>query len=143
MKLDLRFIIPGPTRTSVLLDPDGRLPASSVDGDQDEATVVAATACLRGVFGFTAPILETHPRWEGVPEGDPIPVLVMTEPAAVGWTPPAGLAFGPVPPMAPDLPDLLSPRAAELLDELRSGAELPALARVGRGEAGRPGRRAG
>lgn len=127
MKLDLRFIIPGPNRTSVLLDPDGRLPASPVDGDQDEATVVAATACLRGVFGFAAPILETHPRWKGVPEGDPIPVLVMTEPAALGWTPPAGLAFGAVPPVAPDLPDLLSPRAAELLDELRTGAQPPAL----------------
>ena len=40
------------------------------------------------------PVLETHPRWDGVPDGEPIPTLVLTEPAPTGWTPPPGLAFG-------------------------------------------------
>ncbi len=127
MKLDLRFIIPGPTPGTVLRDADGRLPAHMVEGDADEATVVAATACLRERFALTTPILETHPKWEGVPDGEPIPTLVMTEPVAADWTVPDGLAFAPIAPSAEGLPAVLVPRADDLLGELRTGAEPPDL----------------
>ncbi|MDQ3128087.1 MAG: aminoglycoside phosphotransferase family protein [Chloroflexota bacterium] len=127
MKLDLRFIIPGPTPGTVLRDADGRLPAQMVEGDADEATVVAATACLRERFALTTPILESHPKWEGVPDGEPIPTLVMTEPVAADWATPDGLAFAPIAPSAEGLPDVLVPRADDLLGELRTGAEPPDL----------------
>lgn len=131
MKLDLRFIIPGTTSSDVLVDANGRLPAQPVDGDVDEATVVAATAWLRERLAFRTPILETHPRSEGVPDGEPIPTLVMTEPAAADWRPPAGLAFVPIATadttLVDDLPAVLRPRASELLAELRTGSEPPAL----------------
>ena len=131
MKLDLRFIIPGPTSGTVLLDADGRLPTRAVDGDADEATVVAATACLREWLAVTTPILETHPKWKGVPDGEPIPTLVMTESIAADWTMPAGLGFGPIATDAAGLldglPAAICPRAKELLDEIRTGSEPPAL----------------
>lgn len=127
MKLDLRFIIPGPTSGTVLLDAEGRLPAKSAEGDADEATVVAATACLHERFALPTPILETHPKWEGVPDGEPIPTLVMTEPVAPDWTPPDGLAFALIPGSTDGLPEVLAPRAAELLGELQTGSEPPSL----------------
>ncbi len=131
MKLDLRFIVPGPRDRTVLAGSDGGLPTATVEGDEDEATVVAATAHLRGTWGFETPTLETHPRSEGVPDGEPIPTLVLTEPAGAGWTPPDGLRFGPIPPdlspLLDSLPASIRPRADELLTELRSGAQPPAL----------------
>ena len=127
MKLDLRLIIAGPTNATVLLDPGGSLPAAPVEGDADEATVVAATAYLRDVLAFEMPIIETHPRWEGVPDGEPIPTLVTTEPAPAGWTPPDEFAFGPIPSALEGVPATLVPRAEELLAELRTDAPPPAL----------------
>ena len=104
MKLDLRFIVPGPAAGTVLLDAGGALPAAIVDGSEQEAAVVPATAFLRGSWGLGTPVLETHPKWKDIAEGDPIPTLVLTEPAPADWTPPAGLAFGPVPATANDAP---------------------------------------
>ena len=127
MKLDLRLIIPGPTPATVLLDPKGALPCAQVEGDADEATVVAATAYLRDALAFAPPILETHPRWEGVANGEPIPTLVTTERAPAGWTPPDGLGFAVIPASLLDAPRALLPRALELLDELRTGAPPPDL----------------
>ena len=127
MKLDLRLIIAGPTNATVLLDRGGSLPAAPVDGDADEATVVAATAYLRDAFAFETPIIETHPRWEGVPDGEPIPTLVTTEPAPADWTPPDEFAFGPIPSALEGVPATLVPRAEELLTELRTDAPPPAL----------------
>ena len=127
MKLDLRFIIPGPTPGTVLRDADRRLPAYMVEGDADEATVVAAAECLRERLAITTPILETHPKWEGVPDGEPIPTLVMTEPVPADWSTPDGLAFAPIAPSAESLPDVLVPRADDLLGELLTGAEPPDL----------------
>lgn len=127
MKLDLRFIVPGPIAGTVLVDADGRLPAAAVEGDDDEATVVAATVFLGDRLAFTAPILETHPRSEGIPDGEPIPTLVTTEPAPPGWTPPDGLAFGPIPDAIDGVPGVLLPRATEWLAELRTGSPPPPL----------------
>ena len=127
MKLDVRLIIPGPVAGRVLIDGLGRLPAAAVDGDTDEATVVTATAFLRDRFALFAPILETHPRWEGVPDGESIPTLVMTEPATADWTPPGGFTFGAIPASLDGVPPPLLPRAIELVDELRTGASPPAL----------------
>jgi hypothetical protein len=127
VRLDLRLIVPGPASAVVLLDGDGRLPRAAVDGDPDEATVVAASAFLRDQWAFGRPILETHPRADGLPDGDPIPTLVTTEPSAAEWRPPAGLAFGPIPDALGDLPPVLVPRAIELLAELRTDAPPPEL----------------
>jgi hypothetical protein len=127
MQLDLRFIIPGPRPGTVLLGPDGGLPAAMVDGDENEAAVVAVVAYLADTWRFNRPILETHPKRKQVGEGEPIPVLVQTEPAEVGWTPPAGFSFGAVPAAAPAIPGSIQPRADELLAELRSDAVPPAL----------------
>jgi hypothetical protein len=129
VKLDLRLIIPGPAGViaTVLLDRGGRLPGALVEGDADEATVVAATAYLRDSLAFPTPILETHPQWEGVPDGEPIPTLVTTEPAPRGWTPPDGLAFGASPAAIEGLPASLVPRATELLAEIATGSPPPEL----------------
>lgn len=126
-RLDLHLIVPGPGGDTLLVGTDGRLPQQEIVGDEDEAAIVAVTAFLRDAWSFRAPVLETHPRWEGVADGDPIPVLVTTEPAAADWTPPEGLAFAPIPTTAEGLPDVLAPRAAELLEELRTGAGPPPL----------------
>ena len=126
-RLELHLIVPGPDGDMVLVDADGRLPAHEVVGDEDEASIVAVTAFLREAWSFRTSVLETHPRWEGVADGDPIPVLVTTEPAAADWTPPDRLGFAPIPARAEGLPDVLAPRAAELLEELRAGAEPPPL----------------
>jgi phosphotransferase family enzyme len=127
MKLDLRTIIPSPASGAILLTADGTLPAAVVEGDADEAAVVAATAWLRDTLAFRAPILETHPRWANVPDGAAIPTLVLTEPAPARWEPPEGLGFGPIPDGTAGLAPALVPRAVALLDELRTGAEPPAL----------------
>jgi hypothetical protein len=127
VQLDLRFIIPGPTPGTVLVEADGSLPAQLVVGGDGEATVVAATADLRLRLHMMSPILETHPKDEGVADGEPIPTLVMTEPAADDWTPTAGLAFASIAPSLDGVPDSLRARAAELVDELRAGAPPPEL----------------
>lgn len=127
VKLDLRFIIPGRDAGTVLLRPDGGLPAVAADGDDDEAAIVAVDLVLRTDLAFRAPVLETHPRRAGIPDGDPIPTLVTTEPAPAGWTPPVGLEFGPIPDALGGIPEILVVRAAELLDELRTGSAPPAL----------------
>lgn len=126
-RLDLHLILPGPAGNTVLATADGRLPAHGIVGDEDEAAIVGVSAFLRDTWSFRTPVLETHPRWDGVADGDPIPVLAMTEPADSAWAPPAGLAFGPIPAALEGLPSALTSRATELLDELRSGAEPPAL----------------
>ncbi|HET7703179.1 MAG TPA: aminoglycoside phosphotransferase family protein [Candidatus Limnocylindrales bacterium] len=126
-RLDLRLIVPGPGGDTLLVAPGGRVPGQEIVGDEDEAAIVAVTAFLHEAWSFRTPVLETHPRWEGVADDDPIPVLVTTETAAAGWTPPDGLAFAPIPATAEGVPDVLAPRAAELLEELRTGAEPPAL----------------
>jgi phosphotransferase family enzyme len=127
MQLDLRFIVPGPLPGTVLRDDEGRLPTALVEINENGAVVVPASAFLREAWAFTTPVLETHPREKGVPDGEPIPALVATDVAAADWSPPAGLAFGPVPAVSADLPEAIAPRARELLGELRDGAPLPAL----------------
>ncbi len=127
MQLQLRIIVPGPAGGTVLLEADGTLPAAAVDGDEDEAAVVAVTAYLRDVLGLRVPVLETHPRWSDVEKGEPIPTLVLTEAAPPTWSPPMGLAFGPIPTGLDAVPVALAPRAGELLEELRTGAEPPPL----------------
>ena len=130
MQLDLRLIVPGSRHRTILLADGGTLPAMAVDGDQDEAAIIAVDGLLCGRLGFVPSVLETHPRWEGVPEGEPIPTLVTTEPATADWPPPEGLAFGPIPDderVLAGLPPSLVPRAGELLAELRTDAPPPAL----------------
>jgi hypothetical protein len=127
MRLDLRFIVPGPSEATILQTEQRTLPAAQVDGDENEAAVIAVGAFLRGSWALAAPILETHPKWKEVGEGVPIPTLVLTEPAPAGWTPPAGLVFGPVPDAIDDVAWPIRPRAEELLGELRDGAPPPSL----------------
>jgi hypothetical protein len=128
VKLDLRLIVPGPAAGTVLRDASGALPRATVDGDEDEAAIVAVDELLRGGdWRLDAAVLETHPRWSDVPDREPIPTLVTTEAAPDGWQPPTGLAFASIPTVLDDLPAAIRPRAAELLGELRTGAEPPAL----------------
>ena len=127
MRLDLRFILPGATARTVLLDDAGRLPAAAVERDEDDAAIVPVDAFLRERWDFDEPVLEVHPRWAGVPEGEPIPTLVTTESAPATWRPPPGFAFGPMPGDVDDLVDSIRPRAVELLGELRTGAQPPEL----------------
>ena len=94
MQLNLRLIVPGQSAGTILLTTDGALPAATVDGDEDEAAVVAVTAYLREILGLRVPVLETHPRWADVPKGDPIPTLVLTESAPNGWAPPRATPSG-------------------------------------------------
>jgi len=128
VELDLRLIVPTASGHGILLDAAGRLPRLAVDGDQDEAVVIAVDQILREEWRFPAPILETHPQWDGVAEGDPIPVLVTTEPAPAAWEPPGSLVFGIEGTADLDgLPEPLVPRARELLAELRTRSEPPPL----------------
>jgi hypothetical protein len=138
VKLDLRFIVPGPIGRTVLIDADGHLPATTIERDDNEATIVGVDAVLRDRWAFRSPVLETHPRWADVPDGDPIPTLVTTEQAAADWMPPDGLAFGPIPLAPQALPPVLVPRAIEWLVELRTGSAPPTL----RSRWARPGWRA-
>jgi aminoglycoside/choline kinase family phosphotransferase len=127
VKLDLRLIVPGPAAGTILLAEGGVLPSAELEGDEDEATVVAVTAYLRDIIGLRVPVLETHPRWLGVPPADPIPTLAMTEMAPRAWPPSPPLAFGPIPTTLDGVPGSLVPRARELLTELGTGAQPPAL----------------
>ncbi len=127
MQLDARLAVPGPAGTTVLVDHDGRLPAVILESGEEDMAVVAVDAFLRGSWAFTAPVLETHPRWVGVPDGAPIPTLATTERAPADWTPPDGLTFAPLPIELDGLPASIRPRALELLEELRTGAPPPAL----------------
>jgi hypothetical protein len=125
--LDLRFLVPGPSEGTILQSAGRALPAASVGGDEKEAAVIAVAAFLRDAWGLTVPVLETHPKWKEVAEGEPIPTLVLTEPARAEWTPPAGLRFGPLPATPGDLPWPILPRADELLAELRANTPPPEL----------------
>jgi phosphotransferase family enzyme len=127
MKLDLWLIVPGADSRTILLGADGALPTAQVDGDEKEAAVIAVAALLRDAWGLTAPILETHPKWKEVAEGEPIPTLVLTEPAGPAWSPPSSVAFGPIPAAAGEIAWPIRPRADELLAELRAGSPPPEL----------------
>jgi hypothetical protein len=127
VKLDLWFLVPGPSDETILLDAHGGLPTAQVEASEHEAAVVGVVAFLRDGWGYGAPVLETHPKWKQVADGDPIPTLVLTEPARADWTPPAGLAFAPFPETPGDLPRPIRPRADELLAELRGNTPPPAL----------------
>ncbi len=127
MKLDLWFLVPGPSDGTILLDAHGGLPTAQVEGSETEAAVIAVAAFLREAWDLGAPVLETHPKWKNVGEGEPIPTLVLTEPALAGWMPPAGLLFAPVPGTPGALPDPIRPRADELLAELRENTPPPEL----------------
>ncbi|MBA2382865.1 MAG: aminoglycoside phosphotransferase family protein [Chloroflexi bacterium] len=129
MKLDLRFIIPGRQLSdrAILVAADGGLPRADVEGDENEAAIIAVDSLLRETWDFRAAVLETHPKWKDVPDGDSIPTLVWTEPAPADWTPPPSAAFGPIPVDPGDLPVTIRAGAVELLDELRGGAPPPEL----------------
>jgi len=127
MRLDLRFLLPGAIPGIVLVDEAGRLPRAEIERDEDDAAIVPVDGFLREHWGFDEAVLEVHPRWAGVPEGEPIPTLVTTEPASADWRAPAGLAFRPIPTDPDDLAGSIRPRAAELLDELRTDAPPPEL----------------
>jgi len=127
VKLGLWFLVPGPSDGTILLDAQGGLPTVEVQGTETEAAVIAVAAFLRETWGLGVPVLETHPKWKDVAEGDPIPTLVLTEPAGPEWTPPAGLAFRPVPATPGDLPSPIRPRADELLGELLGNTPPPSL----------------
>jgi hypothetical protein len=127
VKLDLWFLVPGPSDGTILLDARGGLPTVQVEGTEKEAAVIAVAAFLQDAWGLGVPVLETHPKWKEVAEGEPIPTLVLTEPAGVGWTPPAGFAFSAVPATPGDLPEPIRQRADELLAELRGNSPPPKL----------------
>jgi hypothetical protein len=127
VELDLRLIVPAPDGPLVLLDSGGRLPAMTVDGDDDHATIVAVDEGLRARWAFTTPVLETHPRRDGVEDGAPVPTLVATEPADAAWRPPAGLAFASIPDGLDDVHASIRDRADELLGEIRTGSAPPPL----------------
>jgi hypothetical protein len=127
VKLDLRLIVPGPSAGTILVTTDGALPGATVEGDEDEAAVVAVTAYLRDVLGLRVPVLETHPRWADVAKGEPIPTLVLTETAPNGWAAPPGRDFGPIPSALIEVPPAILRRAQELLDELRTDSPPPPL----------------
>ena len=127
MRLDVRLIVPGSDGRTVLLTTDGALPSFATEGDADEAAVVAVDRALRVDLGFRSSVLETHPRWSDVPDGEPIPTLATTEKADPDWEQPAGLAFAAIPDEPVDLPPVLLPRAREWLAELRAGAPPPPL----------------
>jgi hypothetical protein len=126
-RLAVRFIVPGPDGGTILLTADGSLPAAEAEVDEAVAAIVPVDAFLRDVWAFGSAVLETHPKWRGIPEGDPIPTLVTTEPAAAQWSPPEGLAFAPIPGDGGDVHAAIRPRADELLAELRAGTAPPAL----------------
>jgi len=126
VKLGLWFLVPGPSDGTILLDAQGGLPTVEVQGRETEAAVIAVAAFLRETWGLGVPVLETHPKWKDVAEGDLIPTLVLTEPAGPEWTPPAGLAFRPVPTPG-NLPSPIRPRADELLSELLGNTPPPSL----------------
>ena len=128
MKLDLRFLVPGPDAATLLVAADGSLPATLVDtSTESEATVVPISELLREVWKLDAAVLETHPKWDEVATGEPIPTLVWTESAPGAWIPPGGLAFGPLPADPGAIHPAIRTRALELLGEMRGAAPPPAL----------------
>ena len=127
MRLDLRLIVPGPEGRTVVLSGDGVLPGAIVGGTEEDAAVVPTAAFLRDAWQLPVAVLETHPKWKEVADGEPIPTLVLTEPAPPGWVPPAGLAFAPIPADPGEVVASIRPRAVELLEELRTDAPPPAL----------------
>jgi len=58
--LDIRLILPGPGRGTVLLTAAGELPALTAAGDADEASIVAIDRVLRGELGFDEAVLERN-----------------------------------------------------------------------------------
>jgi hypothetical protein len=127
VKLDLWFLVPGPSDGTILLDARDGLPTVQVEASETEAAVIAVNVFLRDAWGLGVPVLETHPKWKGIAEGEPIPTLVLTEPAAAEWAPPAGYTFAPVPATTDDLPEPIRPRADGLLAELRGNMPPPEL----------------
>jgi hypothetical protein len=127
VKLDLWFLVPGPSDGTILLDPRGGLPTGEVEGTESEAAVIAVVAFLEDAWGLRVPVLETHPKWKEVAEGAPIPTLVLTEPVRAEWTPPAGFAFAPVPATPSAIPLPIRARADQLLAELREATPSPEL----------------
>jgi hypothetical protein len=127
VKLDLWFLVPGPSEGTILLDPRGGLPTVEVEGTESEAAVIAVVAFLEDAWGLRVPVLETHPKWKEVAEGAPIPTLVLTEPVRAEWTPPAGFAFAPVPATPSAIPLPIRARADQLLAELREATPSPEL----------------
>jgi phosphotransferase family enzyme len=127
VKLDLRLIVPDSTGRAILVAPGGQLPSAEVEGDDAVAAIVPVDTFLRDAWRFSRPVLETHPKWRDVPEGEPIPTLVTTEPAPPDWAPPTGLTFGAIPARVKDVPITIRPRAEELLAELRDGTPPPPL----------------
>jgi hypothetical protein len=128
MKLDVRLLAPGPERGSLLLA-DGRLPAVVLEQDQDGPAIGLVRAWLDRL-AFPVPVLETHPRWTDLPDGEAVPTIVWTEAVDDDWPAPAGwviaeLAAGEG--VLDGLPAAILPRARELLAELRSGGPPPAL----------------
>jgi aminoglycoside phosphotransferase (APT) family kinase protein len=133
VKLDVRFIVPAAGGSTILLAGegelagDGELPSAVLEGAEAVAAIIPVDAFLRDEWRLSAPVLETHPKWRGVADGEPIPTLVLTEPAPAGWAPPDGMAFGGRPANIDALPESIRPRAKELLDELRAGSPPPPL----------------
>jgi hypothetical protein len=127
VKLDLWFLVPGPSDGTILLDPRGGLPTVEVEGTESEAAVIAVVAFLEDAWGLRVPVLETHPKWKEVAEGAPIPTLVLTEPVRAEWTPPAGFAFAPVPATPSAIPLPIRARADQLLAEIRENTPSPEL----------------
>jgi hypothetical protein len=126
-KLDVRLIVPGPAGDRIVVASDGSLPAFVAEVGESEASVIPVDAWLRESWALAVPILETHPKWRDVAEGEPIPTLALTEPVPQDWRPPAGVAFEPIPDEPAGIPAPIRPRAVELLAELRSGAPPPDL----------------
>jgi hypothetical protein len=126
--LDIRLIVPGPDRGTLLLTDGGELPPFVRAGDVDEASIVAVDRLVHGELSLPCAVLESHPQWAGVPEGASIPTLATTEPAPASWQPPTGLSFRAIPDVPAGLPASLVPRAREWLEDLRAGSrEPPAL----------------
>ena len=127
MKLDIRLIAPGPGAGTILLEDGARLPVATIDIEADGAAIRVVRTWLDAVMDLRVPVLETYPKWVGLTDDEPIPPLVLTEPALPDWRPPTGLTFGPIPADPGDIPASLRPRSSELLDELRTGTPPPDL----------------
>src|SRR5215213_10159657 len=115
MQLDVRLIVPGPTAGSILLAPDGALPATTIEAEDEIEAMGPLDLVLRETWRLPVPVLELHPKWKNLPSGSPIPTLVMTEPAPIDWAPAAELRFGPISGRMGELPASLRDRADELL----------------------------
>ena len=132
MKLDVRLLLPGPGNATILLA-DGALPAATMEQPEEGPSIGLVRRWLVSELGLTTPVLEVHPRWEGVPDDEPVPTLAWLEPSPTDWQPPVGWAFAPMPDgvavqaLLADLPQSVRPRAHELLAEIRAGSPPPDL----------------